>query len=91
MREHGRIGRRCLHAFGAEGRRRVLHQGDVVAELHAVASGGFDAAIGDQADENDLLDTVLLELGVEIGVGETALRPVLFDNDVTPFGDRTPG
>src|ERR1700722_7628118 len=82
MREHRRIGSRRLHACGTEGCRRVLDQGDVVTELHAKTPGGFDATVGDQADENGLLNTVLLELAVEIGIGETALRPMLLDDDV---------
>src|ERR1700722_7692294 len=86
MREHRRIGSRRLHACGTEGCRRVLDQGDVVTELHAKTPGGFDATVGDQADENDLLNAVLLELEVEIGVGETALRPMLLDDDVTVLG-----
>ena len=66
-------GRRRLSAarivvLGTECRCRILDQGDVVTELHAETPGGFDATVGDQADENDLLNTVLLESEVEIGV-----------------------
>src|SRR5712664_2266565 len=33
----------------AEGRGRVLHQRDVIAELHREAAGRFDAGVGEQA------------------------------------------
>jgi hypothetical protein len=36
-----------------------------------------------QADDNDLLDTVLLEPLVEVGVGEAALCPVLLDDGLS--------
>jgi len=42
----------------------------VIAELHREPAGGFDAAIGQETDDDDLLDAVLLELLVEINVGK---------------------
>jgi hypothetical protein len=36
-----------------------------------------------QADDNDRLDTVLLEPLVEVGVGEAALYPVLLDDGLS--------
>ena len=81
---------RRVHAFVAEGRGRILNESDVVAKLHAKASGGFDTGIRYQADEDDVLDPPLFELGVEIGIGEAALCPVLKHDDVamvrTKFG-----
>jgi len=68
--------------FGAECRRCVLHERDVIAQLHAVASGRLDARVGDETDEDDLLYPVLLKLHVEVGRCEPALRPMLLDDHV---------
>jgi hypothetical protein len=77
---------RRAHAFAVECSGRVFDEGDVVAELHAEAGSGFDAGVRYQADEDDLLDPPLLELSVEIGIGEAALRPVLEHDDVAGLG-----
>jgi hypothetical protein len=37
-------------------------------------------------DEDDFLDPPLFELGIQIGVGEAALRPVLKHEDVAMAG-----
>ena len=89
MGKHRRVGRRRDHAFWVECGGAVLHQGYMITQLHPVAAGGLDTAAGDQPDQDDLLDAMLLELGVEIGVGEAALRPVLVDDDITPPVGRT--
>ena len=67
---------RRVHAFRLEGSGRILNQGDVVAELHAKASGALDAGVRYKADEDDFLDLPLFELGVEISIGEAALPPM---------------
>jgi hypothetical protein len=54
----------------------------VIAEFHREPAGGFDAGIGQETDDDDLLDAVLLELLVEVSVGKAALGPVLLDDDV---------
>src|SRR5713101_7075294 len=74
---------RRLHAFLLEGSGRILNQSDVVAQIESKASGGFDAGVRYEADEDDFLDPPLCELGVEIGIGEAALPPVLKHDDVT--------
>ncbi len=56
------VGLSRLHSLGAERRRSVLHQRDVIAQFHAEASGGLDATVGDQADQDDFLNAVLLLL-----------------------------
>jgi hypothetical protein len=73
---------RCVHPVPGEGCGCVLHQGYVVAELHRIAAGSFDAGVGQQADHDHPVDSVLLELEVEIGVGKAVLGPVLLDDDV---------
>jgi hypothetical protein len=69
---------RFVYPFLPEGRRRVLDQGDVIAELHASASGGLDAGVRFEPDEDDPLDPPLCELSV----GEAALSPMLEHDDV---------
>ena len=49
-----------VHRLVAEGRGRVLDQRDMIAELLAKPAGRFDAGVGDHADQDDLLDPVLL-------------------------------
>jgi hypothetical protein len=47
----------------------------MVAQFHAKASVAFDASVRHKADQDDLLDPPLCELGIEVGIGEAALRP----------------
>ena len=77
---------RRMHRLVADGRRRILHEGDVVAEFHTETAGRLDAGIRQHADDDDLFDPQLFQLVVEVCVRETALRPVLFDNDVALLG-----
>ncbi len=77
---------RRVHAFLVEGSGRIRNEGDVVAQLHAKASGTLDAGVGYHADEDDVLDPMLCELGVKIGIGEAALCPVLKHDDVASAG-----
>ena len=44
---------RRVHAFRLKGSGRILNRGDVVAELHAKASGALDAGVRYKADEDD--------------------------------------
>ena len=67
---------RRVHACRLEGGGRILHERDVVAKLHAEASSALHASVPYHVDEDDPLDPPLGELGVEIGIGEAALRPV---------------
>lgn len=73
---------RRMHRLPAEGCRRILHEGDVVAELHPKTAGRYDAGIRQHTDDDDLLDPVLLQLVVEVGVGKATLRPTLFNDNV---------
>ena len=77
---------RRVHAFRIECSGRILDQRDVVAKLHAEASGGFDAGVRYKTDQDDFLDSPLCELGVEISIGEAALSPVLQHDDVASAG-----
>ena len=55
---------RRLHAVAAERRHRISDERDVVAELHPEARGGLDARVRDHADEDDVRDPALRELGI---------------------------
>ncbi len=71
-----------MHGFSTRSRRRIFHQGHMVAELHAKATGRFDTGIGEHANEHQALDSMLLELLIQVGVRKTALCPMLFDHNV---------
>jgi hypothetical protein len=70
----------------AEGSGGVFDQGDVVPQFPAEAAGRLDAGVGDHADQDNAADAVLLELQIEVGVGEAARSPVLEGNDVAGLG-----
>src|SRR5262249_6419947 len=52
-----------------------LNEGDVIAQPHSETSGAFDAGIRYEADEDNLLDPVLLEVGVKIGNWRSRFGP----------------
>src|SRR5262249_43058035 len=58
------------------------NQGDVIAELHREARRRIDAGVSQQSHDDRVTDAMLLELQIEIGVGETALSPMLADDDI---------
>jgi hypothetical protein len=53
----------------------------VIPEFHAEAAGRLDTRVGDQADQDDAANTVLLGLKIKTRVGKTAGSPVLLRND----------
>jgi hypothetical protein len=73
---------RRVHGFSTKSRRRIFHQGHMVPELHAKATGRFEAGIGDHANEHQALDSMLLELLIQIRVRKTTLSPMLFDHNI---------
>src|SRR5205807_1399417 len=58
-------------------RRCVFYHRDVIAELSGKANRRFDAGVGYESDHDELMDAVLLELQIQIRVGEAAGTPVL--------------
>src|SRR6516225_1126788 len=64
-------------------RRSVLHHGNVITELGGIAHSRFDAGMRNESDDDELMDAVLLELQVQIGVGETAGTPVFLGYNLT--------
>src|SRR4051812_5498217 len=71
-----------MHHFFGESRCRVTNQRDMVPKLHRIATGRLDAGVGQQPDNDDVTDAVLLQLLIEIRVREPALSPVLRDDDI---------
>src|SRR6202047_1705998 len=69
--------------FSTESRGRIFDEGDVIAEFHSKTAGRLDAGVRQHADEDDLFDSVLFKLLVEVSVSKAALRPVLLDDDVS--------
>src|SRR5262249_55159479 len=80
--------RRCaelmcgMHQLTRESRGRITNQGDVIAVLHREARRRIDAGVSQQSHDDRVTDAMLLELQIEIGVGETALSPMLADDDI---------
>src|SRR5262249_13631519 len=64
-------------------RRRVLYHGDLIAEFSGIANGRFDAGVRDQPDDDEVMNTVLLQLQIKVGVGETAGAPVFLGYNFT--------
>ena len=60
----------------------------MVAEFHPETAGGLDAGVRQHADEDDLLDSVLFKLLVEVSISKAALGPVLLDDDVSLLRDK---
>src|ERR1700736_5302354 len=58
-------------------RRRVFYHRDLVAELSGKANGRFDAGMCYESDDHELMDAVLLELQIQICVGEATGTPML--------------
>src|SRR5260221_8039265 len=77
-----------VHRFPTFSRRRIFDYGDVVAEFHPETAGGLDAGVRQHADEDDLFDSVLFKLLIEVGVSKAALPPVLLNNDVSLLRDK---
>src|SRR5262249_52608866 len=55
---------------------------DLVAKLSAIAYGRLHTCMRDEADDNELMNAVLLELQIQIGVGKVARTPMRKGHDV---------
>ncbi len=67
-------------------RDRVSDHRDLVTELGCEANGRFDAGMRDEADDDELMDAVLLELQIEIGVGKATGAPMLRGDNLARLG-----
>src|SRR5215467_3392655 len=72
-----------MHHLVCVVRRRILNDGDVITELGGIAHSRFDAGMRDESDDDELMDAVLLELQVQVGVGEATGTPVFLCNNLT--------
>ena len=61
-----------VHVFVRVVRRRVPYHCDPIAKLSGEAHGRIDAGMCDEADDDELLNTVPLELQIQISVGKAA-------------------
>src|ERR1041385_857377 len=77
---------RGVHHLVRVVRRRILHDRDLVAEFGGEANRGLDTGVRDQANDDELMDTMLLELQVEICVGKAARAPMFAGDDLVSFG-----
>src|SRR6476660_2752644 len=62
--------------------RRVFDHRDLVAELGGKTNGRLDASMRYKANDDELMDAVLLELQIQIGVGEAAGTPMFLHDDL---------
>src|SRR5216684_4961219 len=72
----------CMKRLAGTSRSSITNQCHVVAKLHADASRRFYTSVSDQANDDDFLLAMALELVVEVGVREAARSPVLRCNDI---------
>src|SRR5579871_55226 len=56
---------------------RVFHHRDLIAEFGGIANSSLHTGVGDQSDDDELVNAVFLELHIQIRVGETAGTPML--------------
>src|SRR4029453_1449720 len=63
-------------------RGRVFHHRDLVAKLSGKAYSGLHACVGPESDDDELMNAMLLELHIQIGVGKAAGTPMLKGHDV---------
>src|SRR5262249_1808775 len=66
--------------------RRVFDHRDLVAELNGKANCRLHARVGYEPDDDELVDAVLLELQVQIRVGEAAGAPMLRGDNLARSG-----
>src|SRR6516225_6493238 len=64
-------------------RRGILNDGDLVTELGGIAHSRFDAGMRDESDDDELMNAVLLQLQVQVGVGEATGTPVFLCDNLT--------
>src|SRR4029077_13543417 len=63
-------------------RGRVFYHRDLVAKLSGKANGRLDAGMCYESDDDELMDAVLFELQIQIGVGKATGTPRLGGDNV---------
>src|SRR5262249_7975051 len=74
-----------VHLLVGVVRGRVFHDRNLVAEFSRKANGCFDAGMRDQSDDDELMDAVVVELQIQIRIGEAAGTPVLRGDNLARF------
>lgn len=59
-----------VHVFLGIAGGRVLDHRDLITQLGAIANSGFHTRVRDQSHDDHFVDAVLLELQIQIGIGE---------------------
>jgi hypothetical protein len=75
-------GERGVHRFLRVIRGRVFDQRDLVAQLSGIPHRGLHARVGDEPHDDELVDTMLFELQIQIRIGKAAGPPMLVGHDV---------
>src|SRR5262245_65996944 len=68
---------RSVHLRIRVTRGRVFHHRDLIAKLGGEAYRCLHTRVGQEADDDELMNAMLLELHIQIGVGEAAGAPML--------------
>src|SRR5262245_62717982 len=63
-------------------RDRVPYHRDLVTKLGRKSHGRLYARVGDQPDDDELVNTMLLEQQIQIGVGKAAGAPMFLGHDI---------
>jgi hypothetical protein len=71
-----------VHFFIRVIRRRVFDHRDLVAKFSGITNRCLHTRMGYEPDDDELLDAVLLELQIQIRVGETTGAPMLMGDDL---------
>src|SRR5690349_21330699 len=73
--------KRGAHVFIRVIRGCVFHHRDLVTKLSGVTNSRLDASVGDESDDDELMDAVLLELQIQVCVGEATRTPMFLGSD----------
>src|SRR5262245_12439303 len=74
--------KRGMHLLVRVAGGRVPHHRDLVAKLNAEADRRLHTGVRDESNEDELMDAMLLELQIQIGIGEATGTPMLEGQDV---------
>src|SRR5262249_21589215 len=66
----------------------VFDHRHVITKLGGIANGHFDARMRYQSDDDELVDAMLLELKIQIRIGEAAGAPMFAGDDLARLGDK---
>src|SRR4029077_12001026 len=73
-----------VHLFIRVIRGRVFYHCDLVAKLSGITNSCLHTRMCDEPYDDEVMDTVFLELQIQIGVGEAAGTPMFEGDDIAP-------